>query len=106
MPLLVARMPGTPALCPTSVRSFRASCLLLSQPCHPMPLVRPLIEPPAPQEFASDRVIVSFKPDVVRAMAAEEEGLKFQKPAGLQVRPGSPAWSTTAGTSLWSPSPA
>ncbi|PRW20948.1 peptidase S8 isoform A [Chlorella sorokiniana] len=35
-------------------------------------------------EFASDRVIVSFKPDVVRAMAAEEEGLKFQKPAGLQ----------------------
>lgn len=31
-------------------------------------------------------MIVSFKPDVVRAMAAEEEGLKFQKPAGLQVR--------------------
>jgi hypothetical protein len=37
------------------------------------------------QEYATDRVIVSFKPDVVVAMAAEEEGLKFMKPAGLQV---------------------
>lgn len=80
--------------CAPSARSFRASCLLLSlrpPPAQSRPRPSPLIanHGPAPlQEFASDRVIVSFKPDVVRAMAAEEEGLKFQKPAGLQVGAG------------------
>lgn len=34
--------------------------------------------------MATDRVIVQFKKDVVLAMAAEEQGLQFQKPAGLQ----------------------
>ena len=77
--------------CAPSARSFRASCLLLSlrppaAQSHPPPSPLTANHDPAPlQEFASDRVIVSFKPDVVRAMAAEEEGLKFQKPAGLQV---------------------
>ncbi|KAL4451625.1 hypothetical protein ABPG75_007287 [Micractinium tetrahymenae] len=33
--------------------------------------------------YASDRVIITFKPDVVAAAAAEAEGLAFQKPAGL-----------------------
>jgi hypothetical protein len=46
------------------------------------------------QEYATDRVIVSFKTDVVVAMAAEEEGLKFMKPAGLQ---GSVVYSITDG---------
>ncbi|PSC76977.1 peptidase S8 [Micractinium conductrix] len=39
---------------------------------------------PEVPEYATDRVIVSFNPNVVSAMAAEQEGLQFQKPAGLQ----------------------
>ncbi len=35
------------------------------------------------QTYATDRVIITFKPDVVAAAAAEAEGLAFQKPAGL-----------------------
>jgi hypothetical protein len=50
-----------------------------------------------PQEFSSDRVIISFKPDIVRAMAAEEEGLRFQKPAGLQ---GAVVYTITDGSSV------
>ena len=68
---------------------------LLAGPIQPRP---PPISPPPPdlpsplhcaqpQEYATNRVIVSFKPDVVVAMAAEEEGLQFMKPAGLQVQP-------------------
>lgn len=65
------RLPHTPAAEGTHLLS---PSLLLACPS------------PRPQEFATDRVIVSFKPDVVVAMAAKEEGLQFQKPAGLQVR--------------------
>jgi hypothetical protein len=49
------------------------------------------------QEYASDRVIVSFKTDVVVAMAAEEEGLQFMRPAGQQ---GSVVYSITDGADV------
>lgn len=48
-------------------------------------------------EYASDRVIVSFKTDVVVAMAAEEEGLQFMRPAGQQ---GSVVYSITDGADV------
>lgn len=48
-------------------------------------------------EYASDRIIVSFHTNVVSAMAAEQEGLEFQKPAGLQ---GAIVYTITDGTDV------
>lgn len=72
---------SAPAAPSSPARTWPPTC------CAPHAPPRPSLSL-LPQEFATDRVIVSFKPDVVRAMAAEEEGLQFQKPAGLQVNAG------------------
>ena len=61
----------------------------------PLPLPPPTLA--SLQGCASNRVIISFKPNIVSAMAVESQGLQFQSVAGHQ---GAMVFTITDGASV------